>query len=111
MKTRAKRSRDPWERAQLTVRLTQERKERLMLLAGFEHLTGGPGDAIDRALDLALSERPEDMSERIAALEDAVRESDERRARDAAAATTEIAKVATSLDALRRLLAELAQDE
>jgi len=102
---------DSWERDQLTIRLTKQRKERLMLLAGLERLSGGPGDAVDRALDLALSERPEDISERIATLEAAVRETEERRARDAAAAATELANVAASLDALRRLLAELAQEE
>lgn len=102
---------DSWDRAQLTIRLTQRRKERLMLLAGLERLSGGPGEAIDRALDLALSEQPEDVSERIAALEGAVRESEERRAHDAAAMAAELRKVAASLDALRGLLAELAQEE
>ena len=100
-----------WDRAQLTIRLTAARKKKLTLIAAQERLAGGPGDAIDRALDLALSEPPEEVAERIEALEAAVREGEERRARDSALAATELGKVTASLDALRKLLAELAAEE
>ena len=100
-----------WDRAQLTIRLTAARKVQLTRLAGQERLSGGPGDAFDRALELALSERAEDVAERIEALEAAVREGEERRARDSALAAAELCKVAASLDALRKLLAELAAEE
>ena len=79
--TRGKALRD-WDRGQVTVRLTTRRKERLMLLAAREALSGGPTDAIDRAVELALTpETPDQLREEIVELREALTESDAARER------------------------------
>lgn len=105
------RSSKGWDRAQLTIRLTPARKQMLRRLTDGERIAGGPGAAIDRALEMAVMERVDDTASRVEQLEEAVRDCAERAARDAKATASELARLSASLDALRRFLAELSEAE
>lgn len=99
-----------WNRPQLTIRLTEDRRMRLARLAELEALDVGPGAVVDRAIELALCE-PDGDDERLMALESKLDATERARAEDAALARAALSQVAQELARLRALIAALAEGE
>jgi len=86
----APQSKSPWDRGQFSVRLTEARRACLRLISDAmpEHAT--PNDAVDRAIEIALSkaepapEQPIDLGSRLDDLEDLVARMGREREADAA---------------------------
>ena len=101
-----------WERSQITLRLTNARKMQLIRIAAREGVGGGPGKAIDRAIDLALVERSEtdapsevlELSEKLSSCSDAA----ERRM---AIVERRLEELLTAVETLTRTIASVASEE
>jgi len=101
-----------WDRAQMSLRLTPERRAELLALCSGLGPTPTPTDAIDRALEIAKQARQDigreaasadDIEAAIEARMPALREAIDRQGRD-------IAQVVTSLRGLHQLMSAIAQE-
>ena len=83
-------SKAPWDRDQFSVRLTETRRACLRLISGAMPAHATPNDAVDRAIEIALSktepspEKPIDLGSRLDDLEDLVARMGREREADAA---------------------------
>ncbi len=101
-----------WDRSQVTVRLGAARKAQLRELAARESIAGGPGNALQRALEIAISRGPaalsvEDLSDLSAEIA-AARESSESRL---LVLEQRLENLLAAVDALARAIASAVAEE
>lgn len=101
-----------WDRAQLTLRLSEARKEQLQELAKREGISGGPAKVVDRALDLALRGEATAMCAReLAELSTEIATGSEEAERRCMGLERRLEELVSAVDALARTIVSVASEE